>query len=408
MIWILTVNDCYYSDKKEDVMYFHIELERATMTANMQRRLSQNMRSVAERADQIARSGVKIGDANTTASIKAAIRKSASGIYTLAKNSDNCSATLNSVVSLYREADRKAAGRGFIDWKDIEKYMHPNPGYPWYQPPLLWPTPFSTADWHKNMINAWKNFLDKLFNDGGFAGAVLAGTIAFGGTGISLTGELLSGSVKGKKFAEWNAKEGKIGAGAEISAEGQLAKGTVKRETKYHKTEASASVGYGAASGGVGITLFNQGKFAPGVQAEAKGKVSVVHGTYKDQLGTDEFNVHKGAEGDLLVAKAEAEAHAGYYTYKDASTGETKKGFGVGASAGAEAYVAEGKVSGGITVFGVKIDLSISGKAGGAGAKASAKVGTEAVEGEVGLGLGLGLGIKGKIDWTGFKLPWQK
>ena len=70
--------------------------------------------------------------------------------------------------------------------------------------------------------------------------------------------------------------------------------------------------------------------------------------------------------------------------------------------------MAEGKVSGGITVFGVKIDLSVSGKAGGAGAKASAKVGTEAVEGELGLGLGLGLGIKGKIDWTGFKLPWQK
>jgi hypothetical protein len=55
--------------------------------------------------------------------------------------------------------------------------------------------------------------LAKLFN-GGFEGAVLAGTIVFGGTGISLTGELLSGSVKGKKFAEWNAKEGKIGAGA--------------------------------------------------------------------------------------------------------------------------------------------------------------------------------------------------
>ena len=389
-------------------MYFHIEPDRARRTAEMQHRLSVKMRSVAERADQIARLGVRIGDANTTATIMAAIKKSAWGIYTLAKNSDNCSATLNSVVSLYQAADQRASGRGLVDWKDILRPPIPgHPGYPWLPRNWRWQPPFSTADWHKNRENCWNQVLAKLFN-GGFEGAVLAGTIVFGGTGISLTGELLSGSVKGKKFAEWNAKEGKIGAGAEVSAEGQLAKGTIKRETKYHKTEASASVGYGAASGGVGITLFNQGRFSPGVQAEAKGKVSVVHGTYKDQLGTDEFNVHKGAEGDLLVAKAEAEAHAGYYTYKDASTGETKKGFGVGASAGAEAYVAEGKVSGGITVFGVKIDLSVSGKAGGAGAKASAKVGTEAVEGELGLGLGLGLGIKGKIDWTGFKLPWQK
>ena len=65
----------------------------------------------------------------------------------------------------------------------------------------------------------------------------------------------------------------------------------------------------------------------------------------------------------------------------------------------------EGKVSGGFTIFGIKIDASIKGKAGGAGLTGAAEATTGGVEGEIGAGLGLGAGIKIKIDWTNFKAP---
>lgn len=67
-------------------------------------------------------------------------------------------------------------------------------------------------------------------------------------------------------------------------------------------------------------------------------------------------------------------------------------------------YFSQGKVSGGFTIFGIKIDAGVTGKAGGAGVSAEGKVTTGGVSGKIGAGLGLGAGVEISIDWSNFSL----
>lgn len=87
-------------------------------------------------------------------------------------------------------------------------------------------------------------------------------------------------------------------------------------------------------------------------------------------------------------------------------TGKEVTGWGGVVEAGAEAYLAEGKVSGGIKLFGIDIDVGVSGKAGGAGVKAGAAATTGGFTASVGAGLGLGAGLDISIDWSDFKFWW--
>ena len=107
------------------------------------------------------------------------------------------------------------------------------------------------------------------------------------------------------------------------------------------------------------------------------------------------------AEGTVLGAEAELSGGAGMITYKDETTGKTRTELG---KAGAEAYLAEGSISGGFTIFGIEVDVGASGKAGGAGVEAGGRVTTGGISGEIGAGLGLGLGLELSIDWSDFSL----
>ena len=110
------------------------------------------------------------------------------------------------------------------------------------------------------------------------------------------------------------------------------------------------------------------------------------------------------AEGTVLGAEAELSGGAGMITYKDETTGKTRTELGVSGKAGAEAYLAEGSISGGFTIFGIEVDVGASGKAGGAGVEAGGRVTTGGISGEIGAGLGLGLGLELSIDWSDFSL----
>lgn len=72
--------------------------------------------------------------------------------------------------------------------------------------------------------------------------------------------------------------------------------------------------------------------------------------------------------------------------------------------------MAEGTVSGGFTIMGIKIKASVTGKAGGAGIGAEGRATTGGVSGEIKAGLGIGAGLKIDVDWSDFKpkWPWQK
>jgi hypothetical protein len=243
---------------------------------------------------------------------------------------------------------------------------------------------------------------------GEYKGSIASRTVETAGTFLGINtsgkvaGDLLGGEVSTKFKSKIDFEKGEVDLiDAEVSAKGHLAKGEVSGNFGYLNGSAEGMVGYGAATGKLGISLFKKGKFSPQVEAKVKGEVAALKGKAETSFGTDDTNVHIKGDGSLMYASVEAGVAAGVITYKD-KNGNVKQGYGVQASAGAEAYAAKGKVSGGLSLFGIDIDVGLEGKAGGAGAKASAQATTGAISGEIGLGLGVGLGLDVEVDYSKF------
>lgn len=255
-----------------------------------------------------------------------------------------------------------------------------------------------------------KKYLIKLNDKLNVSGAVLSGsgTIAgkvfgFNSSGTA-EGEILGGSVKTKSTAKWNPKKGEAGIEGSVEAEGHLAKGKLKGNIGLLGGEVSGTVGTVGATGKLGATLFKDGRFSPTLDAKLKAEAAVAKGDAQAKFGSEKNNAHIKGSGTLLGAEAEASGSVGKITYKDETTGNTKTEYGVKGKVGAEAYLAQGKVSGGFTICGIKIDAGISGKAGGVGASLEGKATTGGVSGKIGAGLGLGAGLEISIDWSEFSL----
>jgi len=253
-------------------------------------------------------------------------------------------------------------------------------------------------------------FMKVLKDDWKIEGAVIGGSSTKTGTILGFNssgtaeGNLIGGSIKIKSKAKWSPEKGDAGIEKSIEVEGHLAKGKLEGNIGYFGGSVSGTVGAVGATGKVGATLFKDKKFSPSLEAKLKAEAAVAKGEAEVKAGSDDFNAHGKASGTLLGAEAEASGNLGVITYKDATTGQTKTEIGAKGKVGAEAYVAQGKVSGGITLFGIKIDAGIQGKAGGAGVSAEGRATTGGVSGKIGAGLGLGLGLEISIDWSGFSL----
>ncbi len=333
------------------------------------------------------------------------------------------------VISLYQSTEEKLAGEG--SGSPFSKFLE-DLGLPdvvdritellrdFYKNPRLPGFP-SLGDLVGAIAGAAAGYVGATLNGGeskkgfGFGspleGSALNGEIGMEGeilgfsAGGSASGSLLNGSLKmkgvlGAKFDEKSGELDELGVGVGIKGEGHLASGKLEGHIGYAKGEVEGNVGNISASGEIGATLYEDGKLQPQIKAELKGEVSAAEGSAELQFGSDDFNRHVKASGKVLGAEAGVKGGVGFIEDKDG-----KKVFGVQAEASAEAYLAEGEVSGGITLFGIKIDASISGKAGGAGVKAGGSATASGVSGEIGAGLGLGLGLKLSIDWSDFKLP---
>lgn len=225
---------------------------------------------------------------------------------------------------------------------------------------------------------------------------------------LSLEGELLGASYEKKLESGMTIdKDGNIDSltllEAELGGEVHLAKGSASGSWGRLSGNASAAVGVVSAVGTIGASLFKDGKFAPQIGAKAEAKAVAVQGEVEGKYGSEDFNAHGKAEGEVGTASASAEAQLGKVTYTD-KNGNEVTGWGAKAEAGAEAYIATGKVSSGITIFGVDIDVGLEGKFGGAGAKVGGGVTSGGVGGSVSLGAGVGLELDISIDWTDFKL----
>ncbi len=241
------------------------------------------------------------------------------------------------------------------------------------------------------------------------SGALLSGSATAAGTilgldaSVTAEGELIGGSVTTKSKAKWDLDEGDFGMEAGIEAEGHLAQGEVSGSIGLLSGSLSGTVGAVSATGSVGVSLFKDGKLTPSLTAEAKAEAKGVSGEAEVSYGSETTNAHVKASGTIGNASAEASAKAGVITYED-DNGNTVTTYGVQGKVGAEAYVAEGSVSGGFTIFGITIDANVTGKAGGAGVSASGQVTAGGVSGSIGAGLGLGVGFSISIDWSNFSL----
>lgn len=265
----------------------------------------------------------------------------------------------------------------------------------------------SLSDLMKFFTSTTKSIL----NGGSLSDSIIAGSLS-GATTIfgtvasgTISGSVLGYEASGKKGIKWkiDPETGKLkDASAEISGDASVygAKGSAEGKYGMLSGAVSGSLLNAGVHGAIGASLFKDGKLSPSVSAEVKAKANVAEGEAKVQYGDKNYNAHGKASGEVLGASAEASGKAGVITYKDDAGNEIRT-IGAQAKVGAEAYAAQGSISGGITIFGVKIDASVSGKAGGAGVSASGQVTGNGVSGSIGAGLGLGAGLSVSVDWSG-------
>lgn len=192
-----------------------------------------------------------------------------------------------------------------------------------------------------------------------------------------------------------------LGMGISAGLSYSMLSGAASTQIGKFGADVKASVGNAAVNGSVNISAFKDGKLRPSINADLSAEVSAIKGQANIKYGDEKYNVHAQAKGELASAKAYAKGGIGFVNYVD-KDGNKHSGFGASGEAGAEAYLAKGSISGGFSIFGIKVDATLSGKAGGAGAKIGGSVTTSGVQGEVGVGLGLGAGVKVGVDWSGF------
>lgn len=221
-----------------------------------------------------------------------------------------------------------------------------------------------------------------------------------------LEGAILSGEagIKSKMSWKWKDDDGNWdfkswGLSTTASASGAIAKGEAEGNIGYLHGKVAGKALTGAVQGEAKCTIYDDGKLNPSLSIGAKAEGSVLQGEAEAGFGTDQFGVYAKADGDVLHAEAEAKAGIGYI-------GTDKKGnsiYGASAEASAMASVAQGKVKGGISIFGIDIDVGVKGYAVAAGVEAGGSISTEGVTASFSGALGLGAGLDISVDWSDAK-----
>ncbi len=175
--------------------------------------------------------------------------------------------------------------------------------------------------------------------------------------------------------------------GVEGGLEASVANGEVSYDVGLWNTVLKGTFLGCSATGTLGASLFSNGTYSPSAEAKLEGEASALTGEVATTLGTKDFALNSKAKGDLASASGKVGAQVGAN--------------GVEVSLGSEAYVAQGELSTGVTLFGVKVSLAKEFKAVGKGAAAEAGISSTGVEGYLGAGLGLGAGVRVKVDWSG-------
>lgn len=340
--------------------------------------------------------------------VRRALRNYRQNVHVISKNTSQMSIGLQNVLEEYKAHEQNivenASHKG--SWRPGGSGLIPGLSLPWSVlfPPGIWTLPSILPAIGEISSGIWKKLQDGI--DVAFNSGKISQHVNVIGTDVGYDGEYHIGHLKttGSTEASWDRDKGNVKAEANGKLSFSGIDGKISGNIGIVKGTLEASAVNASVQGAVGMSLFSDNKFTPAIYGEVKGKASVAEGAAAGQIGTDNYNVHAKAKGTWLGAEAEAKFSAGKIIEEKEGVKYVK--YGVSGKVGAEAYAARGSVSGGFTLFGIKFDASIEGKAGGGGAKVGGEATSGAVEGELGLGLGVGLGLKFKVDWTGFKWPW--
>lgn len=288
--------------------------------------------------------------------------------------------SLNQIQRIYKNTESKIDlnfhQRRDVDWSQTNSW-----GLSYY---------FDTDGWNSNWNSFWNDLKEKgKFSDSFFEGVVgISGAILGVDAQGKLTGQLGYVEAKHGGYLKWDDDEGEMKVGYKAGVEASAAKGKAEGSWGIASGEVEAAAITGAVSGEAAFALMQKGEFDPELKIGAKAEGSVLSGSAKGQLGSDDLNVFGKAEGTLLGAEAEA--------------GIKISDEGVEGYAGAEAYLAKGEVSGGFEIFGIEVKTTAEGKAGAIGAKAGGSVDGDGATAEIGGSLGLGIGLKVEVDWSQF------
>ena len=264
-----------------------------------------------------------------------------------------------------------------------------------------------------NMTEEEKSWFAKFLNNElKVSDAVLSGEKSGSGSFLGFNtagtakGDLLYGEAGFKSKASWgfDKETGKwnfddFGFGTEAYAAGTVAQGEISGNIGYLHGKAGGKFVTGGVSAEAKATLWDDGKFNPSLMVGAKAEATLLQGEAEVGFGNDQYGVYAKADGDLLHAEAEAGAGIGYI-------GKDKNGnamYGAKAEASAMACVAQGKVAGGFTIFGIDIDVGLKGYAAAAGVEVGGAITTTGAKVDLGGALGLGAGMDISIDWSDAK-----
>lgn len=246
------------------------------------------------------------------------------------------------------------------------------------------------------LTNAWERatyedgILTKFFtNDLKVSGAL---SVSEKESEVDLLGATVKGSTsalfyegKIKNSASWDLEKGTAGLKSSASIKAGLAQATGEASYGWASAAGKVEVGTASAECYAGINLISDGQFDPEIAVGAKASAELLSGEAELQLGSDDYNIHAKAEGAVGVAEAEVKAKV------------SEDGVELGAEVGAAVF--SGELSGGVTIFGIKIDITAKGEALAVGAEASFTMESDEIELSGKLATVLGLGLKIKVSW---------
>ncbi len=192
---------------------------------------------------------------------------------------------------------------------------------------------------------------------------------------------------------------------AGVDASGNLVEGKISGSYGNASGEGDLKIGSAAVKGEVKTTLMENGKFSPSVGGSVKANVTAIEGSLKGKYGNDDYNINANVKGQAGTAGVELGGSAGKIKYKDEKSGQEVETWGMQGKAGVEAYAVKGSIAGGVTIAGIKFNMALEGKAGGAGASAEGHVTTGGIGGSLSVGALVGAGLSMSVDWSGVKVP---